>query len=91
LLYAGGIAAIAANNYATLFGLLTKPSQYLEALLREPFRDLLPDDSSYQRTFDRFEYMLAMMYMDQSDDLHWAQLDALLGVTPSTRTRQRIS
>jgi len=111
LLYAGGIAAIAADNYVTLLGLLTKPkfrvgnrevpildrvnsvhvldqtlvqalpgmerrktpmSQYLEALLREPFRDLLPDDSSYQRTFDRFEYMLAMIYMDQSDNLHWA-------------------
>jgi SIR2-like protein len=50
----------------------TPMSQYLETLLRESVRDLLPDDPIYPATFDRFEYLLAMAYMDQSDNLSWA-------------------
>jgi hypothetical protein len=50
----------------------TPISQHLEALLREPFRDLLPDERVYMETFDLFEYLLAMTYMDQTDNLGWA-------------------
>jgi hypothetical protein len=50
----------------------TPVSQHLETLLREPFRDLLPDERVYQKTFDLFEYLLAMAFMDQTDHLSWA-------------------
>lgn len=39
-------------------------SDYLFNMLREPLRDLLPDDSEYQRVFDQFEYLLALVYAD---------------------------
>ncbi len=103
LLYAGGVAATAANNHETLLGLLTRPkfrignremmfiervnclavldrrfvyalpgikgptamSRYVESLLQAPLADFVPDENLYQRTFDRFEYVLAMVYMNQ--------------------------
>lgn len=39
-------------------------NQYLDALLREPLREFLPDDTRYQQCFDRFEYLLALVHAD---------------------------
>ena len=36
----------------------------LENLLREPLREFLPDDSEFRETFDWFEYLLALVYVD---------------------------
>lgn len=106
LLYAGGIASIAADRYHTLKALLThahireeygRPgdhpvalvlypgalleqsiaqrlpgmeghytpmSDWLFATLREPLREIAPDDRLYERLFDRFEYLLALVHTD---------------------------
>jgi hypothetical protein len=37
---------------------------YLFDLVRDPLRDLLPDERAYERTFDRFEYLAALVYAD---------------------------
>jgi SIR2-like domain len=101
LLYAGGIAAIAANQYKN-FAALTRAkvmvqkseeplilhinaitmkrtpigsllpegrmyapvSDHLFEVLREPLRELLPQDVQYQKCFDKFEYLLALTYGD---------------------------
>ncbi|MEN3054895.1 MAG: SIR2 family protein [Candidatus Methanosuratincola petrocarbonis] len=47
----------AANEYTPL-------SNYLFDLLRPLLRDYLPDDTRYEETFDTFEYLLALTYMD---------------------------
>jgi hypothetical protein len=39
-------------------------SIHLARRLREPLRGILPDDDQYQRTFDRFEYLAALVYAD---------------------------
>ena len=39
-------------------------SEYLFRVLREPLRELLPDDSEYQSAFDQFEYLLALVHAD---------------------------
>lgn len=36
---------------------------YREAL-REPLREIVPDDRRYERAFDRFEYLLSLVYAD---------------------------
>jgi hypothetical protein len=45
----------------------TPMSQYLEEHLRAPLRKLVPDERTYLSTFDRFEYILALVYMDQHE------------------------
>ena len=40
-------------------------SEHLHAALRNPLREILPDDVDYDRTFDRFEYLLGIAYVDQ--------------------------
>ena len=106
LLYASGLAAVAADNYSTLAALLTGPmynedreriplalelvpvkivskdkmsqmlgeqqlhtpvSEHLAEVLRAPLRELLPDDMVYERTFDRFECLFALIYADFRD------------------------
>ena len=52
----------------------TPMSQYLEEHLRAPLQKLLPDERTYLSTFDRFEYILALVYMDQHDERGWAPL-----------------
>jgi hypothetical protein len=42
----------------------TPVSNYLFDLLRPLLHDYLPDDSRYEETFDTFEYLLALTYMD---------------------------
>jgi SIR2-like domain len=108
LLYAGGMAALAAGRHHTLAALLTEPkvrdpyrsdetplpceiyplqvfqndlgkrlpemerhftpvSDWLFTVLREPLRTYAPEDLEYQRLFDRFEYMLALVHADVKD------------------------
>lgn len=42
----------------------TPVSDHLHALLREPMRQYKAADDEYQRTFDTFEYLLALVYAD---------------------------
>lgn len=39
-------------------------SEHLFAVLRDPLRDILPDDAKYENCFDRFEYFFALIYAD---------------------------
>lgn len=42
-------------------------SEHLHETLREPLRQYLPDDEDYDGCFDRFEYLLALVYADLED------------------------
>jgi hypothetical protein len=42
----------------------TPVSDYLFGELRSPLREYIPDQNDYQATFDRFEYLLALVYAD---------------------------
>jgi hypothetical protein len=42
----------------------TPVNNHLEEVLREPFREYLPDDDQYRKFFDRFEYLFALVYAD---------------------------
>lgn len=102
LLYASGLAAVAADTYSTLAALLSTPAshedrerspltlklaptkivdkdamnqmlgtryytpanEHLFEILRPPLREILPDDVNYERTFDRFECLFALVYAD---------------------------
>jgi len=48
-------------------------SEYFFKVLREPLREFLPSDIDYQKCFDRFEYIRALVYADfrqkQRDDI----------------------
>jgi hypothetical protein len=110
LLNGGGLAAVAAENYDTMFALFTKPkiandrteqyqpplsllsshrvldeelvnkltgkrwyapvSEYLFKLFREPFQTILPDERSYERCFDRFEYLRCLIETDIAGGPH---------------------
>lgn len=39
-------------------------SNWLAQVLRNPFRELLPQDNDYEHMFDRFEHLLALVYAD---------------------------
>jgi hypothetical protein len=39
-------------------------SRYMESTLRDPLREILPDDHKYLMIFDRFEYYQSMLYVD---------------------------
>ena len=43
----------------------TPCSDHLYGHLRNFFKEFLPDDFHYQRCFDKFEYLLALVYVDQ--------------------------
>ena len=53
----------------------TPVSNYLLDLLRPVMHDYLPDDTKYEETFDIFEYLLALTYMDLMHD-SWSPLGA---------------
>jgi hypothetical protein len=36
----------------------------MESTLRDPLREILPDDHKYLMIFDRFEYYQSMLYVD---------------------------
>ncbi len=59
LLYTGGIISLMAERYDTF-----PVSDHLYQVLREPLRELLPEDITYEKYFDRFEYLLALIYAD---------------------------
>jgi hypothetical protein len=40
----------------------TPLSNHIYEVLREPLKELLPDDMQYQKYFDRFEYLLALVH-----------------------------
>jgi hypothetical protein len=42
----------------------TPLSSRLYSILRAPLRDFLADDVRYQRHFDRFEYLMALIHAD---------------------------
>ena len=42
----------------------TPLSDQLYNVLRDSLRDILPDDTHYQKSFDRFEYLLALVHAD---------------------------
>jgi len=44
------------------------PNDYVSGLLRPILRDYLPDDTRYEETFDTFEYLLALTYLDIVDN-----------------------
>lgn len=43
----------------------TPTSEYLLTVLREPLRAIVPSDEAYELAFDRFEYFLALLYVDR--------------------------
>jgi len=51
----------------------TPLSDHLYEVLREPLRAFLPDDVRYQESFDRYEYLFALVHADlrqkQRDDV----------------------
>jgi len=48
----------------------TPISDHLSDVLREPFKELLPEDFLYQRAFDRFEYLRALVHSDLNQKLN---------------------
>lgn len=47
----------------------TPVSDHLFSVLREPLREYLPDDTQYEKCFDRFEYLLALVHADLYEKL----------------------
>lgn len=45
----------------------TPRSEHLVEVLREPLRRYIPDDDKYADVFDRFEYLVAMTFLDLDD------------------------
>lgn len=56
----------------------TPMSDYLFTVLRDPLRGILPSDEAYETAFDRFEYFLALLYVDRRlkgpSDETWAPI-----------------
>jgi len=48
----------------------TPANNYLFDLLHPVLRDYLPDDTKYEETFDTFEYLLALTYLDIVSELY---------------------
>jgi hypothetical protein len=57
-------------------GRRTPTSDFLFECLRLPLRDLIPGDEEWQSVFDRFEYLLALVYADQT---RWSYKDGWRG------------
>jgi hypothetical protein len=49
--------------------LYTPVNDHLARVLREPLRDLIPNDDNFTETFDRFEYLLSIAYADLSGEV----------------------
>lgn len=47
----------------------TPASDHVFALLRDDFRELLPDDEEYSAVFDRFEYLVSLVNIDLRNKL----------------------
>ncbi|MBI5115866.1 hypothetical protein HZA56_05290 [Candidatus Poribacteria bacterium] len=64
-------------------------SDYLHDVLRNPFRDILPDDTLYERYFDKFEYLRALIHADQLEKLGhgvWGPVGRFAWKQPMTET-----
>lgn len=51
----------------------TPVSDYLFGILREPLRELIPRDAQYEESFDRFEYLWTLTYVDLREQLRSSQ------------------
>jgi len=61
-------------------------SAYLYAFLRERLREFVPSDTEYSAVFDRFEYLLALVWTDQNPNstrVDWIPVDGPLGLFAS--------
>jgi len=50
----------------------TPLNDYLQVALRESLKPIVPSEREYQEAFDRFEYLLALVYADQKPKSGWA-------------------
>lgn len=57
----------------------TPISSYLFEILREPFREILPQDVDYQKCFDRFEYLLGLIYADLDEKKYGGNYNGPVG------------
>ena len=61
---------------------------HLEGLLREPLKEYLQNEGEYIRTFDRFEYLFALVYADINESftkgysLRLAVFNGEIGMSP---------
>jgi hypothetical protein len=55
-------------------GHFTPLSEYLQSALRESLKPVLGGEREYQEAFDRFEYLLALVFADQKDSSGWAPI-----------------
>jgi len=62
LMEQGVLKTVYGNRYTPI-------SEHLCDVLREPLKELLPDDFLYQKDFDRFEYIRALVHADLSQKL----------------------
>lgn len=51
----------------------TPVSDYLFEVLREPMREIIPRDAQYEESFDRFEYLWTLTYVDLREQLKSGQ------------------
>jgi len=59
----------------------TPVSDHLQQILREAFKDYIPEDEQYIRIFDRFEYLFSLVYFDlykEFRDRSWAPVGCFL-------------
>lgn len=56
-----------AQNLTGVERTLMPVSSHLFRVLREPLRSILLQDRQYQKCFDQFEYLMALIYADQGD------------------------
>jgi hypothetical protein len=62
------------------------PSTYLYAFLRERLREFIPSDQEYNGVFDRFEYLLALVWTDENPRsalIDWVPVGGPLGLFAS--------
>lgn len=55
-------------------GEYTPANNYLYERLRPVLQDYLPNDTQYEETFDIFEYLFALNYMDLLEDCSWSPI-----------------
>lgn len=52
----------------------TPTSDYLQVALRESLKPVLVGEREYQEVFDRFEYLIALVYADRKPNSGWAPI-----------------
>ena len=61
----------------------TTLSAYLDDTLREPLKEVIIDERQYEKCFDRFEYLFALLYADMNKDSDNKRVWAPLGTFAS--------